>query len=145
MLNYWTPKHCLSSSSITLELTKRVRYLGAMARELFHPETEQIQLSAVLDALSDPIRRNIVLGLAEDGEQNCSCFTGLSSKTNLTYHAVRLREAGLTRTRIVGSQRLITLRAGDIEARFPGLLVAILAGARRERRLDVMSDGELAP
>ena len=56
-------------------LTERAMPL-AMAKELFHPDTDQIQLSAVLDALSDPIRRNIVLSLADDGEQNCSSFTG---------------------------------------------------------------------
>ena len=70
---------------------------------------------------------------------------GLSPKTNLTYHYIRLREAGLTRTRIEGPQRLITLRSEDIEARFPGLLGAVLAGARSERRLDVMSGREIAP
>jgi DNA-binding transcriptional ArsR family regulator len=116
-----------------------------MAKELFHPDTDQIQLSAALNALSDPIRRNIVLSLADDGEQNCSSFTGLSPKTNLTYHYIRLREAGLTRTRIEGPQRLITLRSEDIEARFPGLLAAVLAGARSERRLDVVSGRETAP
>ena len=108
-----------------------------MAKEIFHPEVEQIQLSTVLDALSDPIRRNIALGLAEVGEQNCSSFTALCAKTNLTYHYIRLREAGLIKVRTEGSQRLITLRADDIEARFPGVLAAILAAARRERRLDV--------
>jgi DNA-binding transcriptional ArsR family regulator len=106
-----------------------------MAKVILHPTSEQIELTAVLEALSDPIRRDIVLGLFEDGEQNCSAFTGLSAKTNLTYHYVRLREAGLTRTRIAGAQRLITLRIDDIETRFPGLLPAVLAGARAERRL----------
>jgi DNA-binding transcriptional ArsR family regulator len=115
-----------------------------MAKEIFHPDTDQIQLSAVLDALSDPIRRNIVLSLADDGEQSCSSFTGLCPKTNLTYHYVRLREAGLTRTRIEGPRRLITLRSEDIESRFPGLLAAVLAGARSERRLDVVSGREIA-
>jgi DNA-binding transcriptional ArsR family regulator len=115
-----------------------------MAKELFHPDTDQIQLSAVLDALSDPIRRSIVLSLADDGEQTCSSFTGLSPKTNLTYHYIRLREAGLTRTRIEGPRRLITLRSEDIEARFPGLLAAVLAGARSERRLDAVLGREIA-
>ncbi|MDZ5451986.1 helix-turn-helix transcriptional regulator [Labrys sp. ZIDIC5] len=104
-----------------------------MAKTIFHPETDQIELTTVLEALSDPIRRDIILGLFEDGEQNCSAFNGLSSKTNLTYHYVRLREAGLTRTRPMGTHRLITLRADDIESRFPGLLAAILAAARAER------------
>lgn len=109
-----------------------------MAKPIFHPTTDQIELTSVLEALSDPIRRDIVLGLFEDGEQNCSAFTGISTKTNLTYHYVRLREAGLTRTRVAGAQRLITLRSDDIESRFPGLLAAVLAGARAERNQRVL-------
>lgn len=109
------------------------RYVPVMAKTIFHPETDQIELTTVLEALSDPIRRDIILGLFEEGEQNCSAFNGLSSKTNLTYHYVRLREAGLTRTRLMGTYRLITLRADDIESRFPGLLAPILAAARAER------------
>ena len=57
----------------------------------------------------------------------------------MTYHYVRLREAGLTRTRIAGAQRLITLRIDDIETRFPGLLPAVLAGARAERQLKALT------
>ena len=106
-----------------------------MAKPIFHPTTEQIELTTVLEALSDPIRRDIVLGLFEDGEQNCSAFTSFSSKTNLTYHYGRLREAGLTHTRLAGVHRLITLRSDDIESRFPGLLPAVLAAARTERAL----------
>lgn len=119
-------------------------YAAGMAKEIFHPDTDQIQLSAVLDALSDPIRRSIVLSLADDGEQTCSSFTSLSPKSNLTYHYVRLREAGLTRTRIEGPRRRIELRREDIEARFPGLLRAVLAGARSERRIEAMLEAEAA-
>ncbi len=38
-----------------------------------------------------------------------------------------LREAGVTRTRVDGTQRYIALRRDDLEARFPGLLDSILA------------------
>jgi DNA-binding transcriptional ArsR family regulator len=133
LLNLWIDGPALSISSMTLELSNHSRYVAVMAKVIFHPTTDQIELTAVLEALSDPIRREIVLGLSEDGEQNCSAFTELSAKSNLTYHYVRLREAGLTRTRIVGAQRLITLRLDDIEARFPGLLPSVLTGARAER------------
>jgi hypothetical protein len=37
-----------------------------------------------------------------------------------------LRDAGLTQTRAVGVHRFVSLRAGDIEARFPGLLGCVL-------------------
>jgi DNA-binding transcriptional ArsR family regulator len=85
----------------------------------------------VLDALSDPVRQQIVARLAEQGEHSCSTFGDLGSKANLTYHFARLREAGITRVRLEGPYRFISLRAGDLEALFPGLLSAILAGVRR--------------
>ncbi|MCX5567812.1 MULTISPECIES: ArsR/SmtB family transcription factor [Kaistia] len=99
-----------------------------MAKDLFHPLTEQIDLSAVLEALSDPIRRDVVQHLMKVGEDSCgatSAFSGLP-KTNLTYHLAKLREAGVTRARIDGAKRMISVRFDDLEARFPGLLPAIL-------------------
>ncbi len=102
-----------------------------MARPVHHPAREQITLSAVLDALSDPVRQQIVVRLADQGEDRCSTFQDLGSKANLTYHLARLREAGVTRVRLDGPYRYISLRAEDLEARLPGLLQAILAGVRR--------------
>lgn len=106
-----------------------------MAKELFHPETGQIDLSAVLDALSDPIRREIVAYLLKVGEDSCGSMNPLSSKTNLTYHLARLREAGVTRTRIEGPRRIISVRQQDLETRFPGLLGAIVSASRPEIRM----------
>jgi DNA-binding transcriptional ArsR family regulator len=103
-----------------------------MAREVRHPERDQIELSAVLEALSEPIRREIVLQLVEEGESACMAFDDCAPKTNLSYHFARLREAGITRVRIDGSYRKISLRTEDLEARFPGLLDTIIAAARRE-------------
>jgi DNA-binding transcriptional ArsR family regulator len=102
----------------------------------YHPELSQIHLSAVLEALSDPIRRGIVLRLSQNGERSCSAFHGFASKTNLSYHLARLRLAGLVRIRPEGTRRMLSLRSADLEARFPGLLRAVLAsvGAERARR-----------
>jgi len=104
-----------------------------MAKPLYHPKREQIELSAVLDALSDPLRRDIVLELSDGSERNASWFCDRASKTNLTYHIGRLREAGVTRTRIDGAQRMLSVRRDDLDARFPGLLNAVVSGARAER------------
>jgi DNA-binding transcriptional ArsR family regulator len=103
-----------------------------MAKPLHHPEAEYIDLSAVLDALSDPVRRAIVLTIADQGESRCSGFLGCASKTNLTYHIARLRDAGVIRVRPEGAARVVTLRRDDLDVRFPGLLDAVLAGARQE-------------
>lgn len=104
-----------------------------MAKEIYHPTIEQIDLSTVLDAMSDPTRRDIVLRLVELGEKNCSGFSEFGSKTNLTYHYARLREAGITSTRVEGTQRIISLRLDDLEIRFPGLMTAILSAAPRSK------------
>jgi DNA-binding transcriptional ArsR family regulator len=98
-----------------------------MTKPPHHPETAEIELSAVLDALSDPVRRAVVVQLAREGEQSCSAFAGHGSKTSLAYHYARLREAGVTRTRCEGARRMVSLRTDDLEARFPGLLRAVLA------------------
>jgi DNA-binding transcriptional ArsR family regulator len=116
--------------SITLELKDALAYSRSMAKELHHPDRAQIDLSAVLDALSEPTRRDIVVRLLEAGEAACQTFDDYAPKTNLSYHYARLREAGVTRTRLEGSYRMISVRVDDLAARFPGLLDAIVAAAR---------------
>ena len=101
-----------------------------MAKELHHPDRDQIDLSAVLEALSEPMRRDIVLRLLDEGESSCQSLGDFCPKTNLSYHHARLREAGLTRTRVVGAYRMISVRVEDFSQRFPGLLEAIVAAAR---------------
>jgi DNA-binding transcriptional ArsR family regulator len=110
-------------------------YRWSVARALHHPHREQLSLAGVLEALSDPARLEIVRRLHDQGEDRCGSFEALGSKANLTYHFARLREAGVTQTRIEGPYRYISLRSRDLEARFPGLLEAVLESARREQNL----------
>lgn len=70
--------------------------------------------------------------LLAQGEQPCQAFDDYAPKTNISHHLARLREAGVTRTRIDRSYRRISVRLGDLAARFPGLLDAIAAAARRQ-------------
>jgi DNA-binding transcriptional ArsR family regulator len=102
-----------------------------MAKPLHHPDLDQIDLSSLLDALSDPVRRRIVRKLNEEKEMPCGSF-GEAAKSNLSYHYAKLREAGLTRTRIEGPYRYVSLRLDELETRFPGLVAAVLAAAERE-------------
>ncbi len=104
-----------------------------MAKELHHPDREQIDLSAVLEALSEPMRREIVMRLLEQGEAPCQAFDGYAPKTNLSYHYARLREAGVTRTRLSGPYRMISVRVDDLAARFPGLLDSIIQASSAKR------------
>jgi DNA-binding transcriptional ArsR family regulator len=43
-----------------------------------------------------------------------------------------LREAGLTQTRAQGTHRYVSLRREELDARFPGLLDAVLSAAERD-------------
>jgi DNA-binding transcriptional ArsR family regulator len=98
-------------------------------RDITHPEPEQLSLEAVLHALSDPVRLEIVRALGGHPELACGQLPAPVSKSTLTHHLKVLRDAGLTRTRSEGVQRLVSLRREVVEARFPGLLDCVLANA----------------
>jgi DNA-binding transcriptional ArsR family regulator len=97
--------------------------------ELPHPPADEIALPAVLFALSDPVRLAIVRRLADDaaGPASCQAVGGEMPKSTRSHHLKVLREAGVTRTRPQGRERLLTLRRDDLDARWPGLLAAVLA------------------
>jgi DNA-binding transcriptional ArsR family regulator len=95
-----------------------------------HPPVEAIELFAVLHALCDPMRLRMVAELAEcGGERTCSSFDLPIAKSTCTHHFKVLREAGVIRQKVCGTKRISTLRADDLDARFPGLLEAVLTGA----------------
>lgn len=95
-------------------------------RELNHPPRSKISLPSVLHALSDPTRLDIVRQLAETpGLSMGGCDTTVA-KSTMSHHFKTLREAGITRTRIEGVQRFVSLRRDDLDARFPGLLDVLL-------------------
>ena len=85
----------------------------------------------ILAALADPHRLAVVQYVGRKGE---SWFTQVMQETGLAvakstfaHHLRVLREAGLTWTEPEGTQRVVSLRAADVNARFPGLLDAVLA------------------
>jgi DNA-binding transcriptional ArsR family regulator len=101
-------------------------------REPRHPPSAEIELSAVLHALSDPARLEIVRRLGAGSEWSCGRFDLDLSKATLSHHFRVLRETGVVRTRLDGRKRLLSLRRDDLDERFPGLLEAVLgAGTRR--------------
>jgi DNA-binding transcriptional ArsR family regulator len=98
---------------------------------LRHPKASAIELVAVLHALSDPMRLQIVATLAAaGGEHTCNSFDLPIVKSTCTHHFKVLREAGLIRQRVVGTSRVNSLRRDDLDARFPGLLEAVIRGTR---------------
>lgn len=95
-----------------------------------HPDRDQIELAAVLHALSDPQRLTIVRELAAaDEPRACGSFALEVAKSTRTHHFRVLREAGVIRQYRDGTSRLSTLRRDDLDARFPGLLDAVLRAA----------------
>jgi len=98
-------------------------------RELFHPEREQLNLSAILGALGDPNRLQIVKNLSAREETTCGCCDVSLQKSAASHHFKVLREAGLIRVRIEGTQRFLSVRREDLEARFPGLIDSVLRNA----------------
>ncbi|HXF29921.1 MAG TPA: helix-turn-helix domain-containing protein [Solirubrobacterales bacterium] len=92
------------------------------------PARDQIDLSAVLHALSDPQRRGIVAELAaSDTPRPCGSFAPEITKSTRTHHFRVLREAGLVEQWKEGTSKMSRLRRDDIDARFPGLLDSVLS------------------
>ena len=106
-------------------------------REPHHPSCEELELPAVLHALSDPARLQIVRKLAEGDECTCGTFDLGLSKATLSHHFRVLRESGVVRTRPDGRRRLLSLREDDLNKRFPGLLGAVLS-AKHETDLEAV-------
>jgi DNA-binding transcriptional ArsR family regulator len=96
-------------------------------REPHHPSSAELELPAVLHALSDPARLQIVRQLSMSDECTCGTFDLGLSKATLSHHFRVLRESGVVRTRPEGRTRMLSLRKDDLEERFPGLLDAVLS------------------
>jgi DNA-binding transcriptional ArsR family regulator len=87
---------------------------------------EDMNLGAILHALSDPVRLRIVSQLADGGERTCGSLDLPVAKSTCSHHFRVLREAGVVAQRIDGKCRFNRLRADELEQRFPGLLDAVL-------------------
>lgn len=91
------------------------------------PAVEGVTIDVVLRALADPVRLTFVRALDAIGDWTCGSdvlrAAGITiGKSTLSHHLKVLREAGLIRTRVHGTRRLVTLRHDELKRRFPGLL-----------------------
>lgn len=87
-----------------------------------HPQIEDVSLTTVMQALSDPCRVAILHALLEGEELACNEVRLEVSKATRSHHFTILREAGLINTRTEGTRCMTSVRKEEIEARFPGLL-----------------------
>jgi DNA-binding transcriptional ArsR family regulator len=87
-------------------------------------------LQDVLEALSDPVRLEMVRRLAAAGEPvACADLYESVSKSTASHHFKVLREAGLTERTNIGGQTHQRLRLDDLEASFPGVVTSIVAAS----------------
>jgi len=100
-----------------------------------HPTKDEITLTGILHALSDPVRLSVVTCLAGNVcEKPCSSFDVPVHKSTMSHHMRVLREAGIIHIRPEGTFGYLTLRREDLEERFPGLMASVLASAQREAK-----------
>ena len=87
-------------------------------------------LQDVLEALSDPVRLEMVRRLAAAGAPvACADLYESVSKSTASHHFKVLREAGLTERTNIGGHTHQRLRLDDLEASFPGVVTSIVAAS----------------
>ncbi len=102
--------------------------MGQMDLLLYQPDVDEIELTAVLHALSDPVRLGLVQELyACQSERTCGSFDLPISKSTATHHWRVLRESGVVSAREEGTKKFHRLRRQDLDLRFPGLLDAVVS------------------
>ncbi|MDF7659172.1 helix-turn-helix transcriptional regulator [Erwiniaceae bacterium L1_54_6] len=97
-----------------------------------HPQRAEIRLESVLAALGNPMRMTVVSILADGGEHTCGSLLQGVSKSTLTHHWRVLRDSGVIWQRPSGRENLLSLRREDLNARFPGLVDALLAATEQD-------------
>ena len=103
-----------------------------MVREHAELSSEELDLPSVMHALADPSRLRMVAALDGGAELSCAELGEqagtATAKSTTTHHVGVLREAGLVRTRYEGQRKLVALRRTELDAKFPGLLNAVIRG-----------------
>ena len=93
------------------------------------PDLDTIDGVTVLQALSDPVRLEIVRQLAccsDSGELRCGQIELRVTKSTASHHFKTLHAAGVIADREQGTSKYIRLRRAELEQRFPGLLDSVL-------------------
>lgn len=104
--------------------------------ELPHPDASEITLSGVLFALSDPERLAIAEQMVDGPIDMADCrLSNPDMPKSTKSHLMKvLRTSGVVRNEANGRARRLSLRREELDARFPGLLDAILRnGGAAER------------
>ncbi|MEV0027745.1 ArsR family transcriptional regulator [Nocardia sp. NPDC050793] len=90
------------------------------------------QLPAVLGALQDPVRLEMVRRLRNAGTAvRCCELYDMINKSTATHHFKILREAGVIERLVIDGQTCQQLRTDDLDSALPGLLDVVVAAANR--------------
>ncbi len=107
-----------------------------MQRPFVHPAIEDVTLEGVLYALAEPARLDIIKRLAA-GSCGMNCQTAAPvdmPKSTQSHHFQILREAGLIRSERRGTEVVNSIRCGEVEKRFPGVISAILKASDKGKK-----------
>src|SRR4051812_12488907 len=99
------------------------------APQLAGPDLGEIDGMTVLQALSDPVRLEIVRqlsGCSAGGELKCGQIELQVSKSTASHHFKILFDAGIVGERAQGTSKFLSLRRAELEQRFPGLIDSVL-------------------
>jgi DNA-binding transcriptional ArsR family regulator len=107
---------------------------SATATEEKRLDLEGVDVLTMLQALSDPVRLEIVRQLAatEDGRGlMCNQLQLPVAKSTGSHHLKTLLNAGITAEQEQGTCKYVRLRRAELDRRFPGLLDSVLQATGR--------------
>jgi len=93
------------------------------------PDIATPDVVEVLQALSDPVRLEIVRQVAAqgaEGELSCGQLDLPVSKSTCSHHLKTLACAGVTAEREEGTRKFIRLRRDELERSYPGLIDSVV-------------------
>ncbi len=101
-------------------------------KPLVHPAIEDVSVETILHALSDPVRAALFFEIVhQERPRNCTKLVSVLDqsipKSTLSQHMRILREAGLIRGERHGIEMRNTSRYEEMDAHYPGLLLAIVS------------------
>lgn len=91
------------------------------------PKIEDIEITDIMYALSDPARVEIIRLISESKKAlTCGELRLDRPKSSMSHHFKILRDSGIVSTEIEGKEHYNSLRIKELEEKFPGVLKAIL-------------------
>jgi DNA-binding transcriptional ArsR family regulator len=118
------------SNKTFIEHRSEKAIMQTKTRELFDaPTLDEMDGLTVLQALSDPVRLEIVRQLArcpDASELRCGQLELPVTKSTASHHFKILFAAGIVSEREQGTSKYMGLRRAELETRFPGLLDSVL-------------------